>query len=139
MTFSRTVGLILSGTLAVTGCGDKKPSLDQSSPNAVVKGYLAAVADGKADLACQALAPAVQRRAIKLIGKPTKGGVKTCKEALDVVAGQYTASQQTLLRQAKVTKVAIKGSQATVTSTGSGKLAVTKTAGRWTITGGIFD
>lgn len=132
------VALLATGVLA--GCGgDDKPSIDRADPGSVVKGYLNAMADDDTGLACTLLTPQVQRRAIKLIGKPIPGNVKTCKQALDVVAQQNDEGAKKLLREAKLTRVATKGVTATVASSATGTLKLRKGSDGWAISSGIYN
>lgn len=132
----------LAAVVLLTGCGggNDKPKIDQTDPAAVVKGYLNALADGDGKTACAQLSPARQRFAVKALLRPTSldNFAADCPDALKKASRDYRPEEQKLLRKATVTKAKINGRTAKLKSSASGELTLTRSGGRWVISGGIY-
>ncbi|MCW3040931.1 MAG: hypothetical protein JWM31_2836 [Solirubrobacterales bacterium] len=68
---------------------------------------------------------------------PTKK-LKTCADAVAQLATENDAGSRKLLRDARLNKVDVVGTKATITSTASGPLKLTRLGGRWVITKGLY-
>lgn len=94
--------------------------------------------DGKT--ACTYMDEGMQRASVTFSAKNTKGTIKTCADAMVELVRQASASDLRKLVDVEITSSTSAGISATVTVKRATRDALlTKTGGRWLITGGIFD
>jgi hypothetical protein len=125
--------------VAVSACGSSSSSSNSNagSPSAAIKTYLTALANGDGARACGVLTTSMQNRALNLARSQ---GIKasSCSSLFSQVKGQTTAAQRRTLLNAKIASVKVNGNTATVTLKGGTQAAtLTKTGGKWLISGGI--
>jgi hypothetical protein len=130
-----TKGAGLAVVLAIAGCGGS--SSDLSTPSATIKTYLNAVGSGNGQAACDTLSPKLQQQAVQS-AKATGIKADTCAQLFSQVKSHLTADQRKKFTNAKVIKVKETGNTATVSVEGaSSSPELTKTGGKWLITGGV--
>ncbi|HZU40600.1 MAG TPA: hypothetical protein VE992_06095 [Solirubrobacteraceae bacterium] len=142
LTPEKRLGLVPLGALAavaLVGCGGSSNSSASgaSSPDAAVKTYLTGVGSGNGAQACSVLSDTLQKRALSTAKSQ---GIKasSCSQLFSMVKAHLTAAQDKLFMTAKVSKVQSSGNHATATVAGAGSTPqLTKTGGKWLITGGI--
>lgn len=130
-----TKGAGLAVALAIAGCGGS--SSDLSSPSATIKAYLNGVGTGNGQAACDTLSPKLQQQAVQS-AKATGIKADNCAQLFSQVKGHLSADQRKQFTNAKVASVKQTGNTATVTVAGASSSPVlTKTGGKWLITGGV--
>ncbi len=125
---------VLSLTL-VAGCGGS--SGGGSSPTQTVKTYLDAVANGNGGAACAVLTPSLQTRVVKL-AKNQGTKVSSCSALFGMVKAHLTPAERNKFLDAKISTGSETGSTARVRVSGAtDEPVLTKTGGRWYISGGV--
>ena len=125
---------LTGGVLA--GCGGGGGS-DLSTPAAAAKTYLTGVGNGDGKAACSALAPQLQQQALAS-AKASGLNATSCPALFAQVRAHLSAAQRRRFTDAKITKVSQSGNTATVAIAGaSSSPTLTKTGGKWLITGGV--
>ncbi len=122
---------------ALSACGSSSSSHNASTPSTAVTTYLTALANGDGATACGSLTPSLQDQELKLARSQ---GLKasSCPDLVSQLKAHITSSQRTLLLNAKVSRVSVQGSTATVTVKGATHPSMlTKSDGKWLIAGGI--
>ncbi len=130
------VALVASTVAACGGGSNSTSSHDVSSPAAAVKTYQSAIANGDGPGACSVLSPAVQKQALSAA---SGAGVRAsnCTSLFSQIAKRLSPTQRARLRNTKVSSVVIHGDTATVQVSGGSQAKLTKSGGKWLISGGL--
>jgi hypothetical protein len=130
--------LVVAAACSLCGCGG---SGDGDAAKNVVKTYFSALADADGARACSQLDSAEQRLILDQVQtRAPKVGAKTCADALTALGEQLPEAAKDKLRTAELSDVSIDGDAATVTIKGATSDAkLTKSGGRWLISGGLFE
>jgi len=121
--------------VALAACGGS--SSGASNPQASVRTYLHAIANGDGGAACGVLASELQKRALSVARSQ---GIKAhdCASLFSEVQAHMDTAKRNAFLHAKITHVSQTGNNATVTIAGSlDQPTLTKRGGSWVITGGI--
>jgi hypothetical protein len=125
--------LILLVAGSVAGCGGSSSGAS-GQITSTIKSFLSDLGSGNGGAACQLLTPAGQKQ---LISQGSGSGV-TCSQLISTVSKAFTASEQKKLENATVTNIKITGNSATAElKGGTGKAHLSKTGGKWLISGGL--
>jgi len=128
---------VLLVPLVAAGCGGG----NGAGPEGTVKTYLKAFADGNGKQACDQLTGDAKRQALDYAATNLPElNATSCEDALTAIAKNLGGDEKGLLRDAEISKTTINGSSATVSlKAGSNDAELTKTGGRWYISGGLFQ
>ncbi len=119
--------------------GATNPNEDPTDPGAVAKTYLRAVADGDGDKACAQLTTAVGKAAVKLASTSyPKDQINSCPAAIARLSKENDKASAELLRSARLNQLTVNGKTASVKSTASGTLKLTRSGSRWLISAGVY-
>jgi hypothetical protein len=123
--------------LVLAGCGGGGKS-EEDRVRDSVKTYLTALADGDSKKACAQLTPGQTRRVLAAAKKIPQLRTAKCPEVFDAVSARLGPDEKALLRKVKVTDVTVRGSTATTRLQGAPRTPeLTKSGGRWLISGGL--
>lgn len=121
---------------ALAACGGSSSSHDASSPGAALKTYLTALANGDGAGACGVLGPAIKKRALEA-GSVAGINASDCVSLFSQLKAYFSPAQRSQFRNAKVSSVVIHGNTATATVKGERPAKLSKSGGKWLITGGL--
>lgn len=122
--------------IALGACGG-----DGDDPGETVQTYFRALADGDGKTACDQLTGDLERQALAYLAELLPEFQATsCEEALDELAENLGGDEADVLRDAKIVDTQEDGDTATVEVEGATSDAqLTKSGGRWYISGGLFE
>lgn len=137
MSRASTIAAALAAA-ALSACGSTSSSSQNAgNPSAAVKTYLTALANGDGATACGALTPALESQELKL-ARSQGIKVSSCPNLVSQLRAHITSAQRAVLLNAKVNRVTVQGSTATVTVKGATQpTTLTKSDGKWLIAGGV--
>lgn len=105
-----------------------------------LRSYLHALAEGDGAAACRQLTGDEARKALTyVVVQLPELGATSCTDALTKLSGSLGGNEIATLRDAKVDQVTVRSGSATAHVAGATRDArLTKTAGHWFISGGLF-
>jgi hypothetical protein len=123
--------LLVAGSVA--GCGGSSSGASRQITS-TIKSFLSDLGSGNGGAACQLLTPTGQ----KALAAQGPASDVTCSQVISTASKAFNASEQKKLKNATVTNIKITGNSATAQlKGGTGTAHLSKTGGKWLISGGL--